>query len=113
MIVWRQNLVPLRGYAAMAVFPLVLVRKDWWDGASEAEREVVLRHERIHCWQQVETLLVLFWLLYGVFYVVNLIRYRNHKEAYRNVAFEREAYGHQDDEGYAKHKPFWGWIWYV
>ena len=99
MIVWRQNLVPLRGYAAMAVFPFVLVRKDWWDGASEAER--------IHCWQQVETLLVLFWLLYGVFYVVNLIRYRNHKEAYRNVAFEREAYGHQDDEGYAKNKPFW------
>ena len=113
MVVIKNNLIPFKGYVAMAMFPFVFVRKEAFAKLGEWEQEVVLRHERIHLWQQGECLLVLFWLLYGVFYLINLVRYRSHKEAYRKVAFEREAYENQEDEEYAEHKPFWGWVWYV
>ena len=113
MIVIKNNIVPFRGYVAIAIAPFILVRKDAFAGLSEEMRETVIRHERIHCWQQIMLLVVLFYVLYAVFYLFNLVKYRSHKEAYMNIPFEREAYRNQDDELYAKNVPFMGWVWYI
>ena len=48
-------------------------------------------HEFVHYRQQVELLFVFQWILYGLFYTFNLIKYRNKFKAYWNVPFERSA----------------------
>ena len=53
------------------------------------------RHETIHFQQQLEMLLVGQWLLYGLFWLVGLVRYRSGAKAYRQNPFEREAYDNQ------------------
>lgn len=52
----------------------------------------MLNHEMIHIRQIRENGLVKFYLLYIIYYFFNLLKYRNHMSAYRNIKFEVEAY---------------------
>lgn len=107
MFIIRNNLFPLKGYTAMAVWPFVFVRRD------VVLTDVVTNHERIHGRQQVECLWIPFFFIYGVCYVILLFVYWNHGEAYRHVPFEREAYGHQHEMGYLSRRKWWGWVSYL
>lgn len=78
----------------MAVFPFILIRK------SDRQNKVLLHHEKIHIRQQLELLVLPFYFLYGIFYVINLFKYRNHSQAYRNIPFEKEAFEHETDFSY-------------
>lgn len=71
------------------------------------ENATLMQHEKIHHRQQVELLLVGFYVLYVIHYCINLLRYRNHYKAYREIIFEREAYCMDADAEYlSKRKPF-------
>src|SRR5690349_7268448 len=81
----------------MALYPFILLR----------EREflkdaALINHERIHHRQQLELLLLPFYLLYLSNYIFNRFRYHTHQEAYRNIIFEREAYSNDMDPDYLK-----------
>ncbi|HYV92280.1 MAG TPA: hypothetical protein VE978_10870 [Chitinophagales bacterium] len=81
----------------MALYPFILLReKKFLDDV------VLMNHERIHHRQEVELLIVPFYLLYVVNYFINRFRYSTHDEAYRNIIFEREAYSNESDLGYLK-----------
>ena len=54
------------------------------------ERDI--RHETVHLWQQAVLLVVPFYLLYLIFWIINLLRFRNLDRAYREIPFERSAY---------------------
>lgn len=96
------RLVP---YSAMAVWPFILVKK------KEMRHDAMLiNHERIHHRQQLEMGIVLFYLVYLVNYLFNLIKYRNHYKAYREIIFEREAYAMEIDGQYLKRRKFWAFI---
>ena len=71
------------------------------------------RHETIHYQQQIELFFVGQWLLYGIFWLVGLIRYRDRKEAYYENPFEREAYAHDEEPNYLKERPWYNWRHYV
>lgn len=93
------RLVP---YSAMALYPFILVKRE------EMKQDTVLiNHERIHHRQQLELLIVPFYVLYGINYLYNLISYRNHYKAYRHIIFEREAFAMDKDTGYLKHRKLW------
>lgn len=77
--------IPRRGFHAITLFPVVLYRDE---ELSEAE----VRHETVHLWQQAALLLVGFYVLYFVFWLIGLLRYRNSDRAYREIPFERSAY---------------------
>lgn len=53
----------------------------------------LLRHERVHVEQYREHGIVGFLARYLSEYFVNLIKYRSHNEAYRQISFEIEARG--------------------
>ncbi len=92
-IIIKKNL-PVRG---MALYPFILLR------AKELESDaVIMNHERIHHRQQVELLIIPFYLFYILNYLVNRFRYSTHDQAYRNIIFEREAYAHEHDGDYLK-----------
>ena len=64
----------------------------------------VLRHELIHCQQQLEWLYLPFYLLYVGEWLWHLVRLRDRDKAYRAISFEREAYRHQYETAYLKHR---------
>ena len=71
------------------------------------------RHETIHFQQQIELLFVGQWILYLLFWLVGLVRYRDGEKAYRENPFEREAYRHDDDEGYLATRRRYTWLFYT
>ena len=68
------------------------------------------RHETIHFQQQLELLFVVQWILYLLFYLLGLIRWRDGRKAYRENPFEREAYGNDDCEDYLEKRKRYCWI---
>ena len=81
-------------------------------------------HESIHYRQEVELLFILFYLLYGIEYVMKLIAVVitglakrktdiDFKRAYMSVSLEREAYEHHYDNGYLDNRRHYAWLRYV
>jgi len=61
-------------------------------------------HEgNIHWPQQLELLIIFFYILYGLEWLIKFFIYG--KKAYMNISFEREAYDNDDNLQY-KHKPY-------
>ena len=93
--------LPFLSYRAMAVYPFIFVQS-----ADVCDDRVVVNHELIHHRQQLEMLIIPFYLLYTVHYLVGLLRYRDHDKAYRNIIFEREAYAKELDMDYLKQRKY-------
>lgn len=71
-------------------------------------------HETIHFQQQLELLFVGQWLLYGLFWLLGFIRFRDGRRAYRLNPFEQEAYDNDDGlEPWLDVRPRYGWTEHV
>lgn len=73
---------------------------------------VLLNHEKIHIRQQLELVVVFFYLIYVLEFAFRYVQYRNWQTAYRNISFEREAYENEKDLNYLKKRSFWKFISY-
>ena len=91
--------------AAMAIFPFILVKH-----ASYKSNIMLMNHERIHFKQQLEMLILPFFVLYLFNYLFNIFKYRSHYQAYLNIVFEREAYAHENDLNYLRKRKLFAWI---
>ena len=89
----------------ITIFPFIVLsfKKD-------KSNEVLINHEKIHIRQQIEMLVIPFFLWYGIEYVIRFIQYRNSKLAYLNISFEREAYQNEKNLHYLKQRSFWKFI---
>lgn len=90
--------------AAIALFPFILVNR------TIVVNEQLINHERIHLRQQIEMLVIPFYLVYLLEYLIRLIQYGNKDKAYRNISFEREAYENDHDMNYLQKRKTWGWV---
>ena len=70
----------------------------------------IINHERIHTAQMRELFFVPFYILYVLEWLVRLIQYRNSREAYLNISFEREAYTHGSDLTYLSRRRRYSWL---
>jgi hypothetical protein len=92
------------GFAnGICLYPFVLIGKEI------EHTEQLLNHERIHLKQQLETLIIPFYLLYFIEFLVRIIQYRNFEKAYRNISFEREAYFYESNTEYLKQRKSFAW----
>lgn len=91
------SIIPCKGFTAINLFGVVFVRKKIRSqhNISIYDWEKMFNHELIHTAQMKELLYLPFYILYGIEWLIRLGMYRNTKEAYRNVSFEREAYDKQ------------------
>jgi hypothetical protein len=71
------------------------------------------RHETIHYQQQLELLFVGQWALYILFWLWNLVLYRNGAIAYMNNPFELEAYANDNKEDYLLTRKRYSWVKHV
>ncbi|WP_221406344.1 hypothetical protein [Daejeonella rubra] len=94
--------LPVQG---MAMFPFIFLKtKDL-----KLDKRII-NHELIHIRQQLELLIIPFYLLYFLNYLANWIYYRDHYLAYRNIVFEREAFENDLKPGYLKKRRFASWV---
>lgn len=97
--------IPFR-HSAIALWPFVFMRKK----LKHKENNVLINHERIHLRQQLELLLIGFYILYILHYFFLLIRFKNHSKAYKNIIFEKEAYARENDLQYLKNRKLFSFI---
>lgn len=96
------NIIPIRGFLAVNLFGVVVVRKDEWDECGWKQRQEVIRHEAIHTAQGRELLWIGFYLAYLLEWLWRLVFHT--RTAYSGISFEREAYDNQGDPDYLKHR---------
>ena len=100
-------LIP-KGFRGLTVFPFVFVKY-----AFDSENKVLVNHEKIHIRQQLELLVLPFFLWYFVEYAVRLLQYKNANLAYRNISFEREAYANEINLDYLETRRFFSFLKYL
>jgi len=66
-------------------------------------------HECIHWQQYIETGIAGFIVLYFIFWLYNLIKFRDGRLAYMSIPFEQEAYTHDGDLSYLEHRKRYAW----
>lgn len=96
--------IPFLPVAGMALYPFILVKR-----ASYISNKCLINHEKIHLAQQLELLLIGFYILYLANYLYNLLKYLNHNKAYMEIIFEREAYTMESSTDYLKKRRFCEW----
>ena len=107
MILVSKYLLP-KGYNGLAIFPFVFLKSD-----DLRLSKHILNHERIHLRQQLELLIIPFFIWYLAEFFIRLLQYRNWHLAYRNISFEREAYGNEYYLEYLKKRRFWRFLKYL
>lgn len=107
MIILRNNIIPFKGYKCINICGILFARKN------TIIDEYTINHEKIHTKEIIENFIISFYILYCIFYIINIIKYKNHKEAYRNIPFECEAYENEKDLNYLSKRTFYAWINYI
>jgi hypothetical protein len=98
-------IVPKLKVNGMAIFPFILVKN-----RTDKTNSILINHEKIHLRQQLELLILPFYLLYFLNYVYGLAKYKNHYLAYYNIIFEQEAYKNESNLSYLQCRNFWAWL---
>ena len=88
------KIIPFKGYKAMAIWPFIFARKKL--------SEIDINHEKIHLVQQLELLIIPFYIIYFIEWIF---------KGYKQISFEKEAYENQEDMNYLewRRKPFAMW----
>ncbi|PKA83377.1 hypothetical protein ATE92_1529 [Ulvibacter sp. MAR_2010_11] len=105
MIVLVSRYLLRKKFSGIALWPFIILKeKRFKDDA------VFLNHERIHLRQQIELLVLPFFIWYGVEFLIRWLQYHDRYQAYLNISFEREAYGNEIDLDYLKKRSFWKFV---
>ena len=101
MIFISKYIVP-RGFVGVTLFPFIFLKQ------KDLKMDLTLiNHEKIHLKQQLELLIVFFYIFYGLEWVIKYFKYKNGYIAYRNLSFERETYQNEGNLEYLlKRKPY-------
>lgn len=92
---------------AMALWPFILIKEK-----NYKYDLIIMNHECIHLRQQVELLIIPFYLWYGINYLINLIKYKNNYNAYFAIIFEKEAYQNEHNLHYLSKRKVWSFLKY-
>lgn len=108
MIIWVNRFLLRKGFSGMALWPFVILRHE-----SQLINQRFMNHERIHLLQQIELLILFFYLWYVIEFFIRWAQYQNRRKAYRNISFEREAYQNEKDPHYLKRRPYFHYLKYI
>ena len=98
--------LPFMRANGMAIFPFLFVKY-------KQPSKVLINHERIHFRQQLELLILPFYVWYILEYLIHRLKGKSPNQAYMSIGFEREAYANDDDLKYLKKRKIWGFWRYL
>lgn len=96
------------GIYGLAIYPFIFIH----NSESILDKELI-NHEKIHLQQELELLIIPFYIIYGINWIVNYFKYKSWEEAYRNIIFEREAYQNDYNLNYLKNRRMFSFIKYL
>ena len=105
MKVINNSIIPFEGYLAITLWPFIFVRK------GRKLTDISLNHEKIHGKQQVEMLLIFFYLWYVIEWFLKL--FIGSGNAYRRISFEREAFTNEKNKKYLENRKHYSWLKYI
>lgn len=108
MIMVCRSLLKNTKISAITLFPVILLRRpeDRYD-------KTLINHEKIHLRQQLELLIIFFYLWYVIEYYFWYFRLKDSFLAYKYISFEREAFAMEDDHDYLKTRKLWSFWKYI
>ncbi len=95
-------------FTGMTLWPFIILRN-----GNLKNDLILMNHERIHLRQQVELLVIPFFVCYGIEFLIRLAQYKSRYKAYKNISFEREAYANETDLQYLKNRSIWRFLKYL
>lgn len=108
MFVVVNKYILAKSFDGIVLWPFVFVRH-----RELKKNPVFMNHERIHLKQQLELLIIFFFIWYFIEYFVRLIQYKNAYKAYNKICFENEAYANEEDLEYLEKRRFWNFLKYL
>lgn len=100
-ILWNSSI------KGMTIFPFIFINKNY----DFTEQD--MNHEMIHIRQQLELLIIPFYILYFLEYIIRLGLSFNNDYAYRTISFEKECYKNEKNLNYLKEKKYYSFIKYI
>ena len=97
-----------KGFRGLTFFPFVFMADK-----EDKLNEIFINHEKIHLRQQLELLIVPFFIWYLMEFFVRWFQFKDKYVAYKNISFEREAYENEKDLDYIKLRSFWKFLLYL
>ena len=108
MIVVVNKFVPFNGFSAISLWPFVFLKNP-----QLLKDPVFLNHEKIHLRQQIEMLILPFYMWYLLEFLLRCAKTGDSKIAYRSISFEVEAYEKESDLSYLKNRKNWSFLTYL
>lgn len=108
MIIVCQKLLKNTKINGITLYPFIFIKKP-----EDKKNRVLVNHEKIHLRQQLELLIVFFYLWYVLEYYYHFFKLKNTHKAYLAISFEREAYANEHELNYLKKRKFWGFWKYL
>lgn len=105
---WLIKLITCENIVGIALAPFgIYLREDFFN----EQNAKTINHEKIHWKQQVELLIIFFYIIYFIEWAIRL--FINFGNAYRSISFEREAFANDENKEYLiSRKPF-SWLKYI
>jgi hypothetical protein len=106
MIIVCQSLLKNTKINGITLFPFIFIKKKEF-----LKDQILIHHEKIHLRQQIELLVIFFYLWYIVEYLYWYYRLKDGYLAYKHISFEREAYAKEQDTNYLRNRKLFAfWI---
>jgi len=107
LIVVSKYLVP-SGFVGITIFPFVFLRNQ-----KLKANTILLFHEKIHLRQQLEMLVIFFFIWYGIEFFIRFLILKDRMKAYREISFEKEAYENERNLHYLEKRKWFSFLKYL
>ena len=99
----------LKRAEGLTLWPFILLKHDeeFYRGNS------IVDHEKIHAKQQLELLILPFYILYLFNWIFGALKFKDLSRGYQEIIFEREAYQNMYFPGYLKERKPYAYIKYL
>lgn len=108
MILVIRKLFGKSNIVGITLFPFIILKSKL-----DKKNYILINHERIHLKQQLELLVVLFYLWYIMEFFIRWYQYKDRHRAYIEICFEREAYSNEKDMQYIKNRKHYAFLRYL
>lgn len=92
--------------SGIALWPFVFTKH-------KLPNETLINHEKIHLRQQVEMLVLVFYVWYLSEWLIRYLRTKDFDKAYRSICFEKEAFSNENDLAYLQKRKLWNFLKYL
>jgi hypothetical protein len=92
----------------IALFPFILI-----SNPEDKKNKILINHEKIHLRQQLEMLIIFFYIFYVIEYYYWVFKLKDNNRAYQRISFEREAYANEHNLKYLEKRKFWNFRKYL